>query len=242
MKKNGTMRVAVLLLALTLISACFVGGTFAKYTTSTQGSDSARVAYWGFVEDASTELELFANIHTEAGATDATVKSENGDNVVAPGTSGSADFAFEYKSKESTVNALTAGAIAKPEVAYTFTVDATITDGDYDALDDNDNFYWTLKAPNATEATKYPTVAELIAAVKALSGDASGSMDYAPGELPAAFTDADEVYTIGWEWEFETLNNGEADAAQDAEDTAMGNAQDLDDLTLTITITATQID
>ena len=31
MKKNRTMRVAALLLALTLMTSCFVGGTFAKY-------------------------------------------------------------------------------------------------------------------------------------------------------------------------------------------------------------------
>ena len=37
MKKTGFMRAALLLLVLTLITSCFVGGTFAKYTTSATG-------------------------------------------------------------------------------------------------------------------------------------------------------------------------------------------------------------
>ena len=42
MKKTKLMRAALLLLVLTLITSCFVGGTFAKYTTSAEGSDTAR--------------------------------------------------------------------------------------------------------------------------------------------------------------------------------------------------------
>ena len=233
MRKNRTMRVAALLLALTLNTSCFVGGTFAKYTTSTTGGDSARVAYWGFDQDATTTIDMFDGAYDNNN-----VKSSNEDNVIAPGTSKTTTFAFGYTPKGETVNALKAGAIAAPEVAYTFTVDAAIT-GDYDALDANPNFKWTLQKGTET-AVQYDTVANLIAAVKALSGEADGSMDYEAGKLPTAFTSADEVYTIGWAWTFETTGDGMA--TQDATDTAMGNAQDLDDVTFAITITATQKD
>lgn len=162
------------------------------------------------------------------------VASSNEDNVIAPGTSKTTTFAFGYTPKADTANALTAGAIAAPEVAYTFAVDVDIT-GDYDALDANENFYWTLQ-DGEEEAVEYQTVAELLAALKALSGDASGSKVYQPGELPEAFTAADEVYTIGWAWDFS------ADADGDAADTLMGNAQDLDDVTFSITVSATQVD
>ena len=47
MKKNWTMKLAGLLLALTMITACFVGSTFAKYVTRAQGEAEARVAKWG---------------------------------------------------------------------------------------------------------------------------------------------------------------------------------------------------
>ncbi|MBO4878634.1 MAG: hypothetical protein J5544_00070, partial [Clostridia bacterium] len=49
MKKNWTTRVAVALLALTMITSCFVGSTFAKYVTRAQGEDNARVAKWGIL-------------------------------------------------------------------------------------------------------------------------------------------------------------------------------------------------
>jgi len=238
MRKNRTMRAATLLMALTLITSCFVGGTFAKYTTSTTGGDSARVAYWGFDQAATTTIDMFDGVYNSG-----EVDSSNEDNVVAPGTSKTTTFAFGYTPKNATVNALTAGAIAAPEVAYTLTVDASIT-GDYDALDANPNFKWTLKKGNDTEA-QYDTVANLINAVKALSGHESGTMEYAAGALPTAFTSADEVYTIGWTWLFTTADDANTTdknemAVQDAADTAMGNAQDLDDVTFTITITATQ--
>lgn len=87
MKKNRTMRVAVLLMALTLITSCFVGNTFAKYVTSANGSDTARVAKWGIVLTADSEL-FGAQYGTD---NDLVVKSSETDtDVIAPGTKGDA--------------------------------------------------------------------------------------------------------------------------------------------------------
>lgn len=232
MKKTKFMRAALLLLVLTLITSCFVGGTFAKYTTSITGSDSARVAYWGFDQGASTTIDLFDTTYTSDNGD--TVKSSSADKkVIAPGTSKTSTFAFGYTNYKT--NEITA-----PEVAYIFTVNPTIT-GNYNSLDANDSFKWTLAKGDAT-ATEYNTVAELLADIKALSGDntGTGTKRYEAGNLPEAFTSADEVYHIGWKWAFETA--GEKMAEQDATDTAMGNAANLDNVALTITITATQID
>ena len=71
------------------------------------------------------------------------------------------------------------------------------------------------------------------AALKALSGDDSGTKEYDAGSLPTAFTVADEVYTVGWKWAFE---------GQDVKDTALGNDTTLENVKLKITITATQVD
>ena len=222
MKKNNAMRLASVLLVLTLLTTCVISGTFAKYTTSTTGGDKARVAYWGFGQAAATTIDLFDGQY-------ANVKSsgevDGFSNVVAPGTEKSTTFAFAYTDYKT--NAITA-----PEVAYTFTVNPTIT-GDYDELDANTSFKWTLKKPSDTTAAEYNTVAELIAAIKALSGDDSGTKTYNPSELPAAFTSAGETYTIGWKWAFE---------GNDARDTALGNSQALENVTFSITITATQVD
>lgn len=46
-RKNHTLKLAGILLALVLVTSCFVGGTFAKYVTTGTGSDSARVAKFG---------------------------------------------------------------------------------------------------------------------------------------------------------------------------------------------------
>lgn len=221
MKKTKFMRAALLLLVLTLITSCFVGGTFAKYTTSTTGNDSARVAYWGFDQAAATNIDLFDGVYTNVKASG---EVDGFSNVIAPGTEKSTTFAFGYTNyKTETIKA--------PEVAYDFTVNAEAS-GNYTKLDENANFKWTLAKGDAA-AAEYDTVAELIAAIKALSGDASGTKTYKPGELPTAFTSADEKYTIGWKWAFE---------GNDAADTALGNSQTLENVTFSITITATQVD
>ena len=231
MKKNKMMRLASALLIAVLLSTSVISGTFAKYTSSANATDKARVAYWGWGSDSTIEFDLFDGQYDN-------VKSENGDNVVAPGTSKSATFTFEYKPTDDG-KALTAGAIKAPEVTYDFTVAFDIADGaDYDALDANDNFYWTLNG------TKYDTLNDLKAAVMLLSGEADGTARYTPGQLPPMFAnDTNNAIqnTIGWIWEFETVNSGVVDTDQDEEDTAMGNAADLDDLTITITVTATQV-
>lgn len=43
-RNNKLMRASGFLLVLTLITSCFVGGTFAKYVSRAETSDSARVA------------------------------------------------------------------------------------------------------------------------------------------------------------------------------------------------------
>ena len=225
MKKNKAMRLASALLVLTLLTTCVISGTFAKYTTSTTGGDKARVAYWGFGQAAATNIALFDGEYINVKSSG---EVDGFSNVIAPGTSKTTTFAFGYTNYN-------ANTITAPEVAYTFTVNPTIT-GDYDELDKNANFKWTLKADHWPSGIECKTVADLLDAIKQLSGDKSGTKTYAPGELPSDFTFADDIYHIGWVWKYSA--NGEGDAA----DTAMGNSQTLENVTFTITITATQVD
>ena len=91
MKKNWTMKVAALMLALTMITACFVGSTFAKYVTRAQGEDNARVAKWGVLID--VQGNAFAEkyqAHDKDFKEDypySVESSGEGQCVVAPGTS-----------------------------------------------------------------------------------------------------------------------------------------------------------
>ena len=62
-------RIVALLLVMCLASSCFVGGTFAKYSSTAEGSDSAVVARWSIdvdgtdiaVED-TVAFDLFATV------------------------------------------------------------------------------------------------------------------------------------------------------------------------------------
>ncbi len=221
MKKNKFMRLASVLLVAVLLSTCAISGTFAKYTTTTSGTDTARVAYWGFNQTAAQTFDLFDGTYTN-------VDSQDDVNVIAPGTEKSTTLVFQY-----TDNANGEGNdITAPEVAYNFEI-AFVATGDYDSLDANNNFKWTLQMPGATSATQYNTVAALETAIEALNK--TGNQTYAAGSLPTGFDAGANTITIGWVWTFSADNDG------DVADTAMGNAATLENVTFTITITATQV-
>ena len=224
MRKNTTLRFSALLLVLALVTSCFVGGTFAKYTTSATGTVSARVANWGFEGASSITLgNLFSGTYESETYPNPTVKNANGEPLIAPGTRGSTTFQFAYDG--SAMNA--------PEVAYKFTVS---TDGSECSIAPG-VLVWKL---DNELCGNDGTFAELLTAIEALSGadDGSDSKDYAPGELPAAFNTIGESHTISWEWAYDTDPAG----TNDARDTGLGNANIRDDVTVQITITATQID
>lgn len=91
MKKNWTMKAAALMLALTMITACFVGSTFAKYVTKAEGEDSARVAKWGvLITVAGNAFSTKYKTHEtgdNAYPGEFSVVASNDEQVVAPGTS-----------------------------------------------------------------------------------------------------------------------------------------------------------
>ena len=146
MRKNRTMRVAALLLALTLITSCFVGGTFAKYTTSGSATDTARVAKWG-IEMTVTGDGAFAEEY------DGTVKtSVASENLVAPGTKNETGMSFSIS--------------GTPEVAFKLT--ATMgSDAEDVFLKAADSYLDYTTSNNATdtfklEKTYYPVVFTLV--------------------------------------------------------------------------------
>ena len=214
MKKIKTMRIASILLIAVLMTTCASSGTFAKYVTGATGTDAARVAKWGFESDGQLAItDLFKTAYD---------KNVGGAvDVIAPGTTNSATFTFAFD-EASNSN------IAAPEVAYTLTVsvDGSVCDP---TIANNANIQWKL---DENEWTDWGT---FLNEIKALSGDASGTKSYAANTLPEDFAD---THTVQWQWIFENRN----DAAQDAVDTALGNADALAEVTLVITISATQED
>lgn len=226
MRKNKAMRLASVLLIAVLLTTCVISGTFAKYVSSANSSDKARVAKWGFDDTTTIDItDLFAVTYegTLNGATADTVNG-NGDDVIAPGTYGSAMFAFE--------NAMSAA----PEVAYSIKVDTTGS-SIHANIAANPNILWALDATDVTDPgdAAYGTWADLLTAIEDLSEE-----DIAPNTLPTEFGTG-ATHTISWIWVFYTTEG------DDIMDTNMGNieansATALQEVELKITITATQVD
>lgn len=256
-KRNKAMRLASALLVLTLLTVCAISGTFAKYTGSITGSDKARVAYWGFTSSSLT-LDLFSENYANVDS------SVDGENVVAPGTNQNQLVKFVYTNGTSSLGN---SSISAPEVAYELKIDAKNTDGTDTAtiamLDSDANFMWVVCPATKMDTSKglptdfdqtsattytYQTHAEMLAAIKAISGDNSGTKTYSPGELPTG--DAAEMFTgtgyyIGWVWLYDdnsASTPAQAKSSTDTTDTTAGNAGTLDKLVLKIDIGATQVD
>lgn len=102
MKKNKMMRLASILLVVTLLSTSVISGTFAKYTTTNTAKDTARVAKWGVVITAqgnlygknyATSTESIPTTDTRAG--NLSVMSSNDSKVLAPGTKSEHGLSFD---------------------------------------------------------------------------------------------------------------------------------------------------
>ena len=119
MKKNWTMKVAALMLALTMITACFVGSTFAKYVTRAQGEDNARVAKWGVLVNLKGNAfsTQYKTHDTNGYEGEFSVVSSNEDQVVAPGTS-----------SDDLDQTLVGSVTGTPEVAARYAITGTVTD------------------------------------------------------------------------------------------------------------------
>ena len=173
MKKNSTLRVAALLLALTLITSCFVGSTFAKYVTGSSSQDTARIAHWGFDQVAEIDIE---NLFTHNDSAIFEPDDENEPKRLAPGSRNCVSFAIAAKG----VNA--------PEVAYSLTVS---TEGSTENPTLPSNIKWYLGTEEMQEGAATLTYPQLLENIRALSGN------YDAGQWPEH-----AVYYIGWEWPF----------------------------------------
>lgn len=218
MKKNRLFVLGLVTVFVALVSLTFVSSTWAKYTTSATGSDQARVAYWGFKDTSSITLDdlfedSYSNVH------------DHTTDLIAPGTEGSATFAFKYTEKAKDT------AVTAPEVAYrvTVSVDGSFCDT---AIANNANIKWYLHCSDGTDLDDLDW-GTLLAEIKNLSGDASGVKQYAANTKCEKLFD--KTYTVGWSWAFST------DPSADSVDTTLGNSQDDLDVKLVITINAEQV-
>lgn len=92
MRKNKLMSLALILVA--IVACCFIGGTYAKYSSSVSKSSNISVAKWNFYKDNSTQK---ININLKENYDESTLLSTRNINgyeykLIAPGTEGSFDI------------------------------------------------------------------------------------------------------------------------------------------------------
>lgn len=96
-KSRVLMSLGTSVLVLSLITSSLVGGTFAKYTSTVAGNDTARVAKFDFdvksgtdaLTKTGTTINLFATVNDTGVFADADGKNVNTEKLVAPGVEGS---------------------------------------------------------------------------------------------------------------------------------------------------------
>ena len=237
------MRVAGLLLALVLVTSCFVGGTFAKYTTGNYGEDNARVAKFGVTVQGSSDM--FAPTY----AKDDNSLTVSANSVVAfnyNGADGTGDGLVAPGAKKD--NCLTASVTGTPEVAVKveYVTNMNLT-GKWQS-DDTGSFYCPLIIKVNDTAIKGTAYTSKEAFIKAVTDAVSShNAQYAPNTNLA--NETNDKLSISWEWPFEVKGaDGRVDHTIDLKDTYLGDLaanaadDDMPEIHLGLYLTVTQID
>ena len=218
MKKNKMMRIASVLLIAVLMTTCAISGTFAKYVTSAEGTDSARVAKFGVTITANGTT--FANAYNDDPA-NATTEVQADVKVVAPGTGGNMASMTLTGTPEVAVKV---SYVADLSLSTNWTVDGT--------------FYCPLIITvegTRVDGKNYTSAAEFEAAVEALIN--GWTKTYNAGTNLS--TVAEDSVSVSWEWPFSTSPEN------DVKDTWLGGqaaAENAATVALTITTTVEQVD
>ncbi len=216
MKMNKIMRLASVLVVAVLLSTCAISGTFAKYTSTTSGSDTARVAKWQFnigqendvVSTNEFVFDLFNIAYTDANVD---VNGLNDDAVViAPGTTGSFKITLENIGEVSATYAIAfTGDLANVPLQF------QIVKGNAQLSDEN----WKTALADLNVAEDSTNTKLTFS-----DGTAGSGTDYVE-------------YTVHWRWVFSTTGSNTGDTA----DTNLGLTGTATP-SVTATVTVTQVD
>ena len=235
MKKNVMMRIASVLLVAVMLTTCVISGTFAKYVTSDEATDSARVAKWGVV--VTVTGDAFAKTYaldTVAPGVDngLAVESSTEDKVVAPGTTGT----FGGISVTGT-----------PEVAVNINTEATVVLNGWELA--GSVFYCPVIVTIGTTdicGLDYTSAADFADAIELAIEAANGN--YEANTNLSGVTGLNGSYT--WEWAFTDADHdatGHTHVIEqtDGRDTELGNRAAngfLNNISITVETIVTQID
>ena len=206
------MRIASVLLVAVLLSTCAISGTFAKYATTVNNADSARVAAWGFGNSTTISFELFS----ESYDTGKVQSKDAGVNVIAPGTT---------QTEMVTLNYANTSGKGAPEVAYTIDINVVSAETSIGAnIESNQNIVWSFNGQQFDHSGDTSSWEKMLSAIEAYHENVSANA------LP---TISNTGISISWEW----IWNENA-----IPDTNLGDAPSLESVNLKIEIVAQQVD
>lgn len=254
MEKNKSLRLALGLFILVLLTICVVATTFAKYTTTGSANDTARVAKWGVTAEVSDsnlfganyknstdtdENEIIATASSDA-AVSAAKNGDNQEDVVAPGT----------ENAQGLTTTISGTSEVEVQVGTTATLELTgwEIDPDGDGTEEEycpivitiDGTAYKMGATADQANHVYDTIADFKEAVeKALKTPAPQTFP------PNTNLGSDNgvrgfEHKVTWAWPFEDTNAGSYQT--DAKDTALGNLENAPKIGLKYTVTVTQVD
>jgi hypothetical protein len=240
MKNPGkTVRAAVLLLVLCMISTAMMGGTFAKYTSEYAGADTALVARWQFeaLDDPDNgmaqELEFFDHLYdTHINPTDGAADPKF---ILAPGVEDEFTVKMDYIADVDAdvvieITPLTGNAVVPMEYS----------------VDDGDN--WVTLAGLADALAEQIKTTNVGGKISVSDPDADGSFRIAAVDTDSV-DDINISETVKWRWPYEAKADVVA-GSTNATDTELGEASQAaaaSDTTkrttygININITATQV-
>ena len=241
MKKNNIRKVAGAIMVMSLITTCAIGTTFAKYTTGSSASDTARVAKWGVEVSTSGTLfgKQYKDVIVKSGDDSISVESSNEAKVVAPGTKNDVGMKISIKGQPEVDYAVSASYENTYEDIYLAAGEYAIMvkeDGLNDGTLNWTNIYeYNAGAGEFTVATSYTAGKAYYRATNILdldedyypivwsvNGTAQASLKAALDAMVNGIGNAtydantaiDKAYTLTWAWAFET---------NDMADTILGN-------------------
>ena len=227
-RSNNGKRIVLIMLAILLIAAIAFGAyTYSKYVTSKEGTDSAKVAKWGFEVTIDDSNNGFSTMYgtdgtsvAEEAAASAVVKGSS--NVVAPGTNGNV-ISFTINGTAEVNAELTATLDNINDVSLTLTKDITGTGSESTKLTYNP-VKWTL-ASTTKSTIKTGTLSEVAAAIAEISEKVKAGKSFG------------ETYTISWSWAFDGQSLTVTDGTTingDALDTILGQIASKGDSAVTV--------
>lgn len=142
-KRSSMMIRIVAVLAVTMMfTMCFVGGTFAKYTSSATGTDTATVAKWDIKVGGTSittnndfTFDLFKTITDSDGSTPESDMSPVDGTIIAPGTSGKFDIVIKNDSQVNATYAIDYSVTNTGNIPVQFSTNGTDWKTDINDLD-----------------------------------------------------------------------------------------------------------